>query len=294
MCQFETPLFIYYSYSTVIIITLMVAFSILGKNAKHSLNRNAFYFLLIIALWTMGDLVQWMTRDVHTSYLFFRLSNLVDFFFLFFLFFSYDLAGKKLTWQKKGLLALPLGVTVFAVASGQGIGSVEAQTCAYQSGWVIVSSLCLDLGYVIGSVAVLLQKFRQPLAYYKTKLQIKVLVFAIASFVLWNIAYEMVDMLKAAEKWDIEISPYFILGNLFFVALMVFTIIEYDLFDFETLPRKWFAFAILSVIFGGMFFLALTPMFHFILAAFYVTVVWIFWGNCRLKRWLIMYGSEEE
>ena len=294
MCQFETPLFIYYSYSTVIIITLIIAFSILGKNPKRSLNRNAFYFLLILALWTIGDLAQWLTRNVEVSYLFFRLSNLVDLFFLFFLYFSYVLAGKQLTWQKKGLLALPLGVTVFAVVSGYGIGSVEPRTCAYQSGWVIITSLVLDLAYALWASVIMLRAYRHAMTYYKIKLQIKALIFAIMTFILWSIAYEIVDLLNIKEKWDIEIAPYLILGNLFFVSLILFTMLEYDLFEFEILPRKWFTFAILSAIFGGMFFLALTPTFYFVLMAFYAVVIWLFWGKCNRKRMMIMYGPTEE
>lgn len=279
MCQFQTPFFIYYSYVSVILIAFIGAFSILLKNPKQSLNRNAFLFLFIVALWTAGDLVQWVTRDAQTSYLFLRLSYLVDFFFLFFLYFAYDVVGEKLSGKKKWLFAWPAFLTAFLVAGNFGIGQVEPEHCNYGLGWLIYYSLPIDLFYAVWAVAVMIKKYRHSLVYYKTKLQIGVLVFAIMSFVLWNVAYEAVDIFSMAGKLDIEISPYFILGNLLFLALVAFAVVEYDLFDFETLPRKWFTFAILSVVFGGMLLLTLTPMFYLFLGVFYAIVIWLFWGK---------------
>lgn len=101
--------------------------------------------------------------------------------------------------------------------------------------------------------------------------------------ILWGIAYQVVDIFNAARAWNIEISPYLILGNLFFLAMIVFNIIEYDLFDFDIPPRKWFAFSIISVIFFGMFFLALTPMVYAILLIFYLVVIWVFWGKGNVQ-----------
>lgn len=279
MCQFETPLFIYYSYIAVIAIASISAFSILLKNPKQSLNRNAFLFLSVLALWTAGDLVQWVTRDAQTSYLFLRLSYLIDFFFLFFLYFAYDLAGEKLSGKKKLMFAWPAFLTAVLVAGNFGVGSVEPKYCNYDSGWLIFYSLPIDLFYCAWATAVMIKKYRHSPVYYKTKLQIGVLVFAIMSFVLWNVAYESVDIFRMPGKLDIEISPYFILGNLFFLALVAFAIIEYDLFNFGILPRKWFTFAILSVVFGGMLLLTLTPMFYLFLGVFYAAIIWLFWGK---------------
>ncbi|HCU70714.1 MAG TPA: hypothetical protein DIC35_03080 [Candidatus Moranbacteria bacterium] len=279
MCEFETPLFIIYSYSSVIILSLIIAFSILLKNPKHSLNRSAFYFISILALWTMGDLVQWLTRNVQISEFFLRLSNLVDFFFLFFLYFAYALIGKDLNWKKKLIFALPIFITVFLVVGNYGMGNVEPLYCDYDSGWVIYYSLFIDLVYSVWASAILIKEYLRPLAFYKTKLQIKVLVFTIISFILLNIAYETVDIFRVMDKLNIEISPYYVLVNLFFLVLMIFNIIEYDLFEFSSVPRRWFAFSVLSVIFLGMFFLSLTPLFYFILLIFYIMIIWMFWGR---------------
>lgn len=279
MCEFETPFFIIYSYVSVIILSLIIAFGILLKNPKHSLNRNAFYFISILALWTIGDLVQWLTRNVQISEFFLRLSNLEDFFYLFFFYFAYTIVGKELSWKKKLIFALPVFVTVFLVVGNYGMGNVEPLYCDYNLGWVIYYSLSINLLYSVWASVILLKEYSRPLAFYKTKLQIRVLVFAIMSFVISNIIYEAIDVLSISEKWDIEISPYYILINLFFIALISFAIIEHDLFEFSAVPRRWFAFSVLSVVFWGMFFLSLTPMFYFILLIFYVMVIWIFWGR---------------
>ena len=279
MCQIDAPLFIIYSYVSVIIIALVTSFSIFLSDKKNPLNRNAFYFISIIVLWTIGDLIQWTTDNARISYVFFRLSYLMDFFYLFFLYFSYAMAGEELSWKKKLMFALPLSLTVFAVVKGYAIGSVNLETCEYALGWYIYPSLFLNLIYAIWASAVLLKKYFNPFIWHNKKRQIKILVISIMTFVSWSIFYEALDVFRIAEKMQIDISPYFILGNLFFMALMIFAIIEYDLFDFRILPRKWFAFAVLSVIFWGMFFLTLAPIFYSILLIFYVAVIWIFWGK---------------
>lgn len=279
MCQFETPLLVIYSYVSVIILSLINAFSILYKNKKHSMNQNAFYFIFIIALWTAGDLVQWLTHDMKISFFFFRLSYLLVFFFLFFLYFSFDFVDEKLSQKRKIIFALPLLVTVFSVAKGYGIGSVEPKSCDYTLGWLAYYSLFVSLMYFFGAVIVLMKKYKQPLISYKTKLQIRILVLAIVFFISWNMAYELIDIFSIIEKTEIEISPYCILGNLFFIILIIFNIIEYDLFDFDIIPGKWFAFAVFSVIFLGMFFLSLTPTFYLTLLIVYIAVIWVFWGK---------------
>jgi hypothetical protein len=279
MCQFETPTFIIYSYISVIILSIITAQSILRKNPRHSLNQDAFSFISIIVLWTAIDLGRWLSHDVKLNFLFFRLSYIIDFFFLFFLYFSYSFVGKKLSQRKKVFFALPLLVTVFAIAGNYGIGTVDELDCSYNFSWLIIFSLIFSFVYSTWASAVLLRRYYHPTVNYKTKLQIKVLVFAIILSVMWGIAYEIVDILSISHEWGIEISPYFILGNLFFIALIIFNIIEYDLFDFDVLPQKWFTFAVLTTIFGGMFFLALTPIVFLCILLFYSTIMWIFWAR---------------
>ena len=276
MCQVETPPLIVYSYISVIILSLVTASSVIYKKTKHSLNRNAFYFISIIALWTIAELVQWLTTSVAINNIFYHLSYLIDFFFLFFLYFSYDFAGEKLNQKRKLFFALPLLVTIFSVVSGYGIGKIDSDTCFYESDWLIYYGLSIDLIYSIWASAVLIRKYKDPMILYKEKIQIKLLIFTIMFFILWSIAYEAVNIISVMKNLNIENSPYFILGNLFFIILMIFNTMECDLFEFNLIPGKWFAFSIFSAVFLGMFFLSLTPMFYLILLIFYIVIVWIF------------------
>ena len=277
MCQSETPLFIVYSYASVIILGLIVAFSIIFKNHRHPVNRNAFYFIVLIVLWTIGDLIQWETTSPLVSYIFSRLSYLADFIFLFILYFAYGFVGEKLTGERKIIFALPLSLTILAVVGGFGVGAYDESTCLTNVSWYIYPSLSLGLVYSIWASTVLFRKYNASWAYYNTKSQVRLLIFAIMFSFLWSVAYEVVDIFNATKNLEIEISPYFILGNLFFIVLIAFGIIEYNLFDFGVIPKKWFSFAIISVIFGGMFLLSLTPTFYFISLIFYAGIVWMFW-----------------
>lgn len=286
MCQSQAPLFILYSYISVIILSLATALSILFRDKKCSTNRNAFYFILVIILWTIGDLVQWTANDPLTIFIFMRLSYLADFFFLFFLYFAYDLVEKELSWKKKLLFALPLLSTLIAVFGGFGVGNFDQNACYYDIGWYIFPSLFLNLVYSIWASIILIKKYPYDLGCYKSKSQVRMLVFAIMFFVLWNLAYEAIDVLNVTTGPGFDISSYFILGNLFFVFLIAFCVIEYDLFDFGVVPRKWLMFTITSVIFGGMFILSQDKIFSALLVIFYVSIVWMFWRKVRYKFYL--------
>ncbi|MFZ2193417.1 MAG: hypothetical protein WAV31_04205 [Candidatus Moraniibacteriota bacterium] len=276
MCQIETPPFIFYSYISTIILSLITAFSVIYKKMKYSLNRNAFYFILIIALWTVGDLILWIARYSSINQVLYRSSYLIDSFFIFFLYFAYDFAGEKLSQKRKLIFALPLFVTIFSVISGYGIGHMENDTCIYKPGWLIYYSLPFNLIYSIWASVVLIRKYKDPILLYRTKSQIKPLVLAIMFFVLWTIVYEVMNILSEMKKLNIEISSYFVLGNLFFITLIIFNIAECDLFEFKLIARKWFILVVFSIIFFGMFFLSLVPMFYLILLIFYIVTVWVF------------------
>ncbi len=108
MCQFETPIFIYYSYILVFILSIITGLVILLKDKKHPMNRNAFYFIAIIALWIANDFVQWTVHDLKINMFSARISYLSNFVILFYLYFVYYFTYTPISQKKKKLLAIPL------------------------------------------------------------------------------------------------------------------------------------------------------------------------------------------
>lgn len=273
ICQFETPIFIYYSYSAVLFLIAALALAVLLQNKKCSINRSAFYFILIIALWIGNDFFQWITRDVKLALFSFRIAAFADAIFLLFLYFVYNFISEPISSKKKLFFALPFLFELFFVFSRYYARVIDASSCYFVDGPISYFGYVLDVFYVIMATSVLMKAYRDPKKYSIPKNQIKILIlsiwfFLLASFIYW-------------ESWNISFSAeaacYFILSVLFFIAMIVFAIIKKDLFNLETVPRDWFALAVITSIFLLMLFFSISLYFTIVLIIAYLILMLIFW-----------------
>lgn len=278
MCQFDTPIFIYYSYISVLILSIITAFIILLKDKKHPINRNAFYFIMIIALWTLLDLSQWMVRDVGINLLIGKYSVIIIFLYLFFLYFSYAFARIRISARKKIILALPYVPLLFLIFTKYNIEYFDASNCDYAYG-PLMSFYLYGIGvfYTAWSIIVLWKHYNNPIIPYREKSQIKILIGAVSFFTLWGISYEEIGRISFLSGSSVEISPHFVCGNLFFISLIAFAIIKDDLFEMDSVLQTWLTIVIWSLIFLLMLILSMSPISIIISASFYVLLMIIFW-----------------
>lgn len=279
MCLFDTPLYIYYSHIAVFALCLLTAILIFLKNPKEASNRNAFYFILIIAFWVANVFGQWTIHNVELNIFFVRISIiLVDLIFLFFLYFSYHFTHTKIDLGKKLVLALPCVALSFLAFSGYAFEVFNVDDCYYAQGKLIsFYTYFLEIFYVILSTRLLIRYYKKPDLYFLIKHQTRILIGAIWFFVLWNIIFGEIDRISFFSDSYIESTPHFIIGIFFFVSLIAFAIIKRELFEFDTVLTKTFTLFLWSLIFLGMLLFHMSVGITVMFVSFYIALMYIFW-----------------
>ena len=276
MCEFEAPSFVYYSHAVVIILSLITGFLIVARNPKHPMNRNAFYFILIIVLWTVDDFLLWMIKNAPINMFFTRISYMADFAVLFFLYFSYYFTGKKITLKNKIFFAIPYMILAVLAHTNYAFKEFDLKTCNYIDGPLIFYLFFLDIVYASWATYVLLKTSHNLVDPIASRLQGKVLAFAIWFFVIWSIIYEWIWNRSLLNGSYTDNTPHFIIGNLFFISLIAFAIIKQGLFNFRNVFLDWFVVFLWSLIFVGLFVFATNPFVIIMFAVAYVILMAIF------------------
>jgi hypothetical protein len=277
MCQFDTPNFIYYSYTAVFILTLLTAFSILYRDSKHPVNRDAFIFILLIAFWILDDFAQWTIHNIEINLFFARISILFSAIFLFFLYFSYEFVRKKINNAQKWIMATPFLLLIPLIFTNYNTKIFNASTCDFVEGPLIFYSYILNALYAAWATKILIEK-RQDLATPRqVRAQIKILISALWFAWIWITVFDEIFRISTLNNAIFDISPYFIIGDLFFVSLIAFAIIKCDLFNFNTVPTAAFTYILWTAIFVSIIFFEVSMLFTMVAAIFYVILLLIFW-----------------
>lgn len=276
MCQFETPIFVYYSHIAVISLSLITAFLILFKAPKHPINRNAFYFIFILALWVLNDLILWNTHNVKWNMFLNRISFFANFAVLFFLYFVHHFTHTKITWKKKIIFSIPYFALSILAHTKLAFTDFNYENCNYTSGPLMFYLYLLDVIYISFATCILMKHYRDRITPLITKAQIRILICASWFFLLWVIAYEEIARISSFYGKKIDITPHFIVGNLFFVSLVAFAMIKKDLFEFREVPLDWFVVFLWSLLFFGFFVFSTSPLVIVICAVFYLALLAIF------------------
>jgi hypothetical protein len=277
MCQFDTPNFIYYSYIAVFILTLLTAFSILYRDLKHPANRDAFIFILLIAFWILDDFAQWTIHSIELNLFFARISILFSFIFLFFLFFAYSFARKRINIAQKWVMAIPFVLMIPLAFTGYNARIFSASTCDFVEGPLIFYSYILNAVYAAWATKILIEKYQDLTTPRQLRSQIKILIWALWFAWIWIAVFEEIFRISMLNNMVFDISPYFIIGDLFFVSLIAFAIIKCDLFNFNTVPTGAFTYVLWTAIFVSILFFEVNMLFTLVAAIFYVILLLIFW-----------------
>ena len=278
MCEFETPNFVYYSHIAVIILSLITGLLILSRNPKHPINRNAFYFILVFALWTVDDFLWWTVRDVKTNMFLARISVMADLIFPFFLFFSYHFTNTKITLKKKLFFFVPYFLLLVLAFTKYNFEFYDTRDCNYaHSAFIYAYLFFFEFFYSLWITYALAKNYRNTKDPVAAKLQIKILIPAIWFFVIWGIIYEEIDRISFLNNNYIDTTPHFIIGNLFFVSLIAFAIIKGNLFNFRSVLLDWVVIFLWTFLFAGFFIFATNPLVIIMSAIAYVILMFIFW-----------------
>lgn len=273
MCEFETPSFVYYSHIAVIILSLITGILILARNPKHPINRNAFYFILVLVLWIIDDIFQWTLHSVYWNMFAAKISYMADFAVLFFLYFAYHFTYTKINFKKKIVLAIPYIILAILGYTKYAFDFFDPNTCDYISGSLIYYLFSLDIIYAFWATRILLGYSRNPITPMIQKKQVKLLISAIWFFVVWSMIYEGIGKFN----FPVDITPHFVVGNLFFISLIAFAIIKRDLFGFKNVLLDWFTIFLWSIVFAIFFIFSTSPFAIIMFAIAYILLLVIFW-----------------
>ncbi len=278
MCILDTPLFVYYSHIAVFVLCLLTAILILVHDHQKASNRNAFYFILIMALWTADVFGQWAVKDIFWNLVINKISFMADFIVLFFLYFSYHLVRKNITIKQKFIFAIPYIILAASPFIFNIFSYYDPETCSYNASPIIMFYLYfLDIIYASWATYILVKNRNNSNCNILVPFQIKILIPAIWFFVIWGIFYEEIYRISFSLGSLIDNTPYFIIGNLFFVSLIAFAIIRKELFEFPAVPTTQFAIVIWTLIFLGLIFFYANLTLIILAVIFYAILMYIFW-----------------
>lgn len=279
MCEFDTPLYIYYSHIIVFILCVITACLIVLRNRKHPANQNAFYFIMLLALWVANVFGQWTIHDVKLNIFLVKISVLFPVLIaLFFLYFSYHFANIKIPFKRKLILAIPSFALAGLAFSPFNLQVFNTDDCYYAHTWFIsFYTYFFELFYIILATKILLKYAKDPTNYFLIKHQVRILVGAIWFSIIWDIVYEEIDRITFFSESYVESTPFFIVGMLFFVSLIAFAIIKRDLFRFNTVLTTVFSIILWTLIFIGMFLFPLSIENMVLFALSYIFLMIVFW-----------------
>lgn len=277
MCEFETPNFVYYSYTIVIVLSLITGLLILSRNIKHPMNRNAFYFILIIALWTLNDFVWWTVHNVKINMFVAKISVMSDLIYPFFLFFSYHFTNTKINLKKKLLFLVPYFFLIILAFTKYNFEIYNISDCNYAHSKFMYNYLFFfEFFYAFWATYILIKNYHNLADPIVAKFQIKILIPVIWVFLIWNIIYEEIDRVSFLSDNYIDVTPHFVIGNLFFISLIAFAIIKENLFEFKSVLLDWFTVFLWSLIFAGLFIFTTNPFVVIMCAVAYAILMLIF------------------
>jgi hypothetical protein len=281
MCEFDTPTFVYYTHIVVFVLCLLTAILILLHEPRKASNQNAFYFIMIMAIWTADVFLQWTIKDAFWNLFFAKLSFIADFIVLFFLYFSYSLVRVKISWKKKIIFAIPYIILAISPFIFNIYSYYDAETCSYNANSIIMFYIYfLDIIYAAWATYILLKGASEENKFkcnFMVPFQMKILIPAIWFFVVWSIFYEEIYRISFALGSYIENTPYFIIGNLFFVSLIAFAIIRKDLFEFPIVITNHYTVVVWTIIFLGFIFFYSNLTVIILATIFYAILMYIFW-----------------
>ncbi|OGI25920.1 MAG: hypothetical protein A3J76_00240 [Candidatus Moranbacteria bacterium RBG_13_45_13] len=251
MCNFDVPIFTYYTHIPLFIISALIGIYILAQNHKSQINSNLFIFSLLFCFWVINDLLQWIAQDEKLNLIFTRISVIETFCMLFFIYFVFAFLEIRMSKLKKFLLALPFFPVLLFMFSNYNVSSFI--DCTPEFGALYIYIYLIAIIYMSWSVVLLVRGYRSQKADSIERKQIKIIIWAIIFFVAWFLFFLGISMLINSLYSDDTISQVTPYGILIFIFLIVYAITKYGLFDIKLLATQALVAALVIGI-GSQFF----------------------------------------
>lgn len=280
MCQLDTPNFLIYLHLLTAFFCFFSASFILLNSKKNPANLNIVIFIFILGIWTVFDMLQWIITSVSLNLFFGRLTTLISIMTLFFLYFTYHFTEREIDAKKKILLALPFLPIFIFLFTDYNFAIFNAADCGFTQGPLFYYVYFIAFLYMIWAVVLLIKKYVSETTSANIKLQTRILMLDIALFIFWIIFFAIVEnyaILGNNDEFENEVSSFFLLGIMVFIAVLVYAIYKGALLELSKLSKNIFVGVLWAILFLIIF--VIQPGTTFSIAAFvlYLFLITIFW-----------------
>jgi len=233
MCS-TPPSLLNYFYIPAIIIIVLLGFVVFYNNRKKITGRLFFIFSIVIAMWLLFNMLNFISIDYGNVLLYDKLSIIGVFippiFFIFIYFFSSDLESNDRNKKKLVLFLLPLLPFVFFATTKYNVeGLTPPPDCETIAGPLYWYSLGVTVFYIIASLALFFRKLKTGTGIVKK--QMKIILIGFVFFAVWalmtNVVFQFIGLSSASL-----LAP---VGAIFLIASISYAIVEYQFLNIKVL-----------------------------------------------------------
>ncbi len=247
------PELLYYSYFSIIIISLLIGLFVLVKNRYSPLSKVLFFLTTTFAIFIFNEVLQWIVMPAGLVYFTFSISILFHFLILAStIYFVYlFVKGKDLPFGGKFvglLLGLPI---ILLLPSSLNLSGVELDTCTGQTGvlWDYFYGLqfLAVIGFFVWSIFAFYQ-YRKD----RTPQSLSSFYLLLGSFVFTGIFFASFYYAEAIGVYEINlIGP---LGMLAFIGTLSYLIVKFKAFDIKLVAAQALVISLIILIGTEFFF----------------------------------------
>ncbi len=250
MCNFEIPKLLFYTHVPAFVASFLLGLFIYYSDRKNNVNKNIFWFILLVCFWIIADLFPWLSFNVGINLFFVRIIPLVSVSLVFFLIFSFYFEGGEVSRRKKIILFLPAIPIILFLFSDFNAYVSDPGTCTSQYGIMIwyVAAFCIF--YTGWSVKKLIDCYRNKKTGGDLKEQIKIVITALSFLVFWFLLFVFLAILKNNE----EIYLFIPVGIVIFIGMLTYAITKYQFLNIKLISAQALTYSIWILIASQYFF----------------------------------------
>ena len=256
ICNFQSPSLLLYFYIPIFVACVFLAFFIFYSDKKSQINKNLFLFIFIFCIWNIISLLEWYAFDVSLNLFFARISTLLVFSILFFLFFAFAFVGKELKLKDKILYSIPFFPILFLTFTNYNVYMTDVLTCNTENGILSWYVYFLAIVYALWSMKIFLSSLRVEKS-EDSKRQFYIIIGAVVFVVLWFIVFiELTNYLLQKKSYLADpISMLIPLGFIFFVSMLAYAITKYQFLRMKLIVAQTLTYTTWLLI-GSQYFFA--------------------------------------
>jgi signal transduction histidine kinase len=258
MCNYEiSQVLNLYTHAPAFLVSLLLSFIVLMVDKKNPVNRNLFVFIFSFCLWIVNDFFQLLVSHSSIKLFLGKIAILESIALLFFLFFSYALVGKDLSFKKKALFSIPFLPILVLMFTKYNAVLIDQKSCNIQFGilyWYIYVFL---LFYMVWSVRVLFARSKSNSVDDKLKKQFSAIMKGIIFGILWFVLFIALMEWAATNgyAWGDSVFMFTPVGMIVFMGFLAFAITQYQFLKIKIIVSQVLTYLIWIVI-GSMYFFA--------------------------------------